>query len=68
MTKKNKNVNQYAIHYKNERPRGKKPKHLRPIKPEREVSDGSADVIIFVFAVLCLLGAIYAILKALNLI
>ena len=80
MTKKNKNVNQYAVHYKSERPRIKKPKHAGEVKPviskqkngrmieEPEVSDGSSDVIIFMFAILCLLGAIYAILKALNLI
>lgn len=33
MTKKNTNINQYAIHYKTERKAGKKPKHAGKIKP-----------------------------------
>ena len=80
MTKKNKNINPYAIHHKTERPRSKKPKHAGEVKPviskqkhgkmieEPEVSDGSSDVFVFFFAILCLLGAICAILKALKLI
>lgn len=33
MTKKNKNINPYAIHYKNERTVHKKSKHAGPVKP-----------------------------------
>lgn len=85
MTKKNKNINQYAVHYKTERPQSKKPKHgsrIKPViskqkhgkrieeneQPEREVTDGSTDVVIFVAAVIALFGTLYALLWALNLI
>lgn len=82
MTKKNKNINPYAIHYKNERPRSKKSKHAGPVKPviskqkngkmdtneQREVTDGSTDAILFIAGVMTLIGAIYAIARALNLI
>ncbi len=68
MTKKNKNVNQYAVHYKSERPRGKKSKHLRPLQPEPEVSDGSKDVFILIGYAVAFCVALYAIAKALNLI
>jgi hypothetical protein len=46
----------------------KKPRHIIQNRNDREVSDGSSDVIIFILAIMCLLGAAYAILKALNLI
>lgn len=46
----------------------KKPSHIIKPQSEREVSDGSTDVIIFIAAVLALLGTFYAVLRALNLI
>lgn len=84
MTKKNKNINPYAIHHKNERPRGKKPKHgskIKPIisqkkhgkmntdeQPEREVTDGSVKVVIFVGKIMAIFGIFYALAWALKLI
>jgi len=84
MTKKNTNINQYAVHYKSERPQSKKPKHgsrIKPVvskrkhgkmieeneQPEREASDGSTDVILFIAGVMALFGTFYAVAKALNL-
>lgn len=84
MTKKNTNINQYAVHYKTERPRSKKPKHAGAVKPviskqkngkmldnkqfEPEVRDGSKEVLILIGYTVAFCVAIYALAKALKLI